>query len=1691
MIKKFTFVVIIVSSIMAILLLSPIALGWFHDATVSDASVDGAIIGSYFEYGDGSEAHPFGIAQPKQLYYLAWLQDLGYFNKVENGQVKQVYFELSNKYGDVIDFSEGDTPYIIPPIGTTTYPFVGSFDGKGVTLANLTIDNKYLNLVTPPENDGTTAYTEVQDGAQIVGMFGVVGAVSQNTTGTTATVNGGTYDTAVNQIGTFQIDGITIKSTAPKNSYTLIGILAGYVNGNINGVAVSNSNVVVSDGITHLSTIEDKNVVSEFGLVGYCEEAYKESINITSLSATVPFETQNIIFKNSAAEGAGWGGSIDIKELHTRLQNVLRLASNTTRYVSREAHYINTATGEDRIVELQTASIGTNNPSGRTFKYYQSELGGSFMFGDYNTTSSSQVYDLFHGLSSRYWPKTIVTYTATGAPQNGFIITDGNGNYLKASNNAVSNTTDEADATIFVRNNNGSVDFKYDDPSSNTTTISTYYLNLNNNNVLTVANSSSTNWTVANGEIYATKSSLDYGIWFHNDTWDVITRQYAVYKDGDYYLKVTTSGSSGVTSIEDATQWRFSAADDNAGYIFTIIDGTTYYLRHTNNQLTINTTSSNTYQWTWDSAFSSLKTEYNSVMYGVEYNGTNWIISSNPCYIISDGSNYLTVSNGNIDNTTNKSNAAKWVFSNGDNGGVISTTVNGTTYYLYNNNNTLTLSTTNQTNWSYANNCIYDGDYYIEYSNGWKLTKTDYFYINQGTNYLYIYRTTGYNATTTFGNTTTQSNAQGWILNNGKLSATYNGTTYYLYYAEEDWWNGIEEGLNVTTSSSTATGTWAYDSSTGLMTHTLSGTTRYLKLNGTTWSLDTSSNIYSAGYRIYDSTARVYLNVNETTLVSGSDQNSATLWQKDGNYYYIMYNNEKYYLRLTGNNSATVGLTTSTDYRFSLNGSNLRAYNNNYRYLVFSGGAWTSTRRGTYDSFSITEVTSDTPASQYVIDCNPYVNGSSTSVTPDTISKAISRIIETGVGEQVVVSKERYNYTKRVQQNQAGGYDTYFPLAAESTSTFDVIPQNNTGYIIGGSHTSYQQESGDVRVSSYYKISDGRLRVALNGATSYNGTRLEVLTQTYLSNGLKRIEDVYNKNNTSVSSTISGYTKMDATSLGLSKYGSSRDQLEETYANGDKNTLYGLHFMDASINMDNLVTIPVAYINDQEYHNLKMPEDCIDFSLKSKGFINFFAGTYYLNSGYENNSFFSLYKIERDGDNNIVAINRIAKIYGNLENNTGDYIYQYYGESKPSMSADYEMIFDCSWIENPTMVERALYYFEIPANTGEYALGSVSETGKYGAYLIYLDISANGARVEDKDRYDTAELFEYYKYGCELPKGVQLTQSGKIYNINDPYETVIVEYQDGFNTTDNLKIDSNNNFIYGNNAHTAVQYVGGSINSQVSGSAFYPNGKFRKLVETIIDTGRESGNDDLMRIETLDEYDSSGETLVKRTVIIYAGVDVTANKDELIKIIEFEYTTSDYDGIVMRFVRASTIGGFNLCFDKNIVVVKTKVDDERIHVNFGTAVGFTNISATSTNVLTNKNIDLVELNKTVNGQPNLNYYEKPTIGDKLVNLYYYSPEEITEETTVTFTPTHFSPSVDAQSLNYVITITPPEGQLITAYAYLENITSCQKSTFVDTYDPQTNPTGSVIAKTVTVNINSVQVNSTTLTTEKQTINAQG
>jgi hypothetical protein len=91
-------------------------------------------------------------------------------------------------------------------------------------------------------------------------------------------------------------------------------------------------------------------------------------------------------------------------------------------------------------------------------------------------------------------------------------------------------------------------------------------------------------------------------------------------------------------------------------------------------------------------------------------------------YYITDGTNYLTISgvapNAFIINTTSKSDAAIWRFSNGANGGTAYTVVGGYMYYLCLANNALTIysveNSTAKTSWSVSNNGIYSGVSYID-----------------------------------------------------------------------------------------------------------------------------------------------------------------------------------------------------------------------------------------------------------------------------------------------------------------------------------------------------------------------------------------------------------------------------------------------------------------------------------------------------------------------------------------------------------------------------------------------------------------------------------------------------------------------------------------------------------------------------------------------------------------------------------------------------------------------------------------------------------------------------------------------------------------------------------------------------------------------------------------------------------------
>lgn len=384
------------------------------------------------------------------------------------------------------------------------------------------------------------------------------------------------------------------------------------------------------------------------------------------------------------------------------------------------------------------------------------------------------------------------------------------------------------------------------------------------------------------------------------------------------------------------------------------------------------------------------------------------------------------------------------------------------------------------------------------------------------------------------------------------------------------------------------------------------------------------------------------------------------------------------------------------------------------------------------------------------------------------------------------------------------------PYTSETGGRYTTDTKQNTGYFVGGAENSDGDHLGNLRIAQYPTT---QLYTAMGGSTRSapypTDGSMKVLTRTATSDGFKTIKDSY------YATSGTSYSNEETTGNGtlyLAKYTESRDAVDKVFS-GSRNSVHGLHFMNADIGKKddgqyNTLTIPKAYINGTEYTDYQLPRNSIDFNLKDSGFINFFAHTGYVNKsgssidwGRTNNCFFSLHQIYRDEQDRITDIKEISKVYKNpstdarLKNtylyqyedktwsnlsysmdDQGKVVYQYNGvgtvpvtynnsgTSDPTRlkEEDLTLAFDTDWITNPGMTEDMLYsvfYFEVPANPGEYALGSVSgsvstQGGTYtanGAYLFYLDIGASAQKVERTISTETitttAKVYEY-------PKGV-------------------------------------------------------------------------------------------------------------------------------------------------------------------------------------------------------------------------------------------------------------------------------------------------------------------------------------------------
>ena len=334
----------------AVVLCCVATFAWFDNSVGSldfPTNFGGSSMAAYFNGGNGSQGTPYEIANPTNLYNLAWLQYLGYFNLrsgLNNGRA-QTYFKLTSN----IDMSEVAS-YLkaLPPIGTSEHPFIGQFDGNNKTVSKLNVSNKREDYGVYPTNakfDSSGILTTCADAAdatpsqiEFVAMFGVVGDFNEWVTKSSAyTGNDNNVEfcdsraepapnpspdpNKANQffygsmnVGSMYVDNLVVKSYTDN---TLVGLAAGYVAGSLKNFGVYRSTINLaggSKGTTLAKTIDANgnqvaygNTVSKFSIVG-------------DYDTTLVGWTEKP--SGSSGDDNDFGGSVDMRTLNRRIDYI-------------------------------------------------------------------------------------------------------------------------------------------------------------------------------------------------------------------------------------------------------------------------------------------------------------------------------------------------------------------------------------------------------------------------------------------------------------------------------------------------------------------------------------------------------------------------------------------------------------------------------------------------------------------------------------------------------------------------------------------------------------------------------------------------------------------------------------------------------------------------------------------------------------------------------------------------------------------------------------------------------------------------------------------------------------------------------------------------------------------------------------------------------------------------------------------------------------------------------------------------------------------------------------------------------------------------------------------------------------------------------------------------------------------------
>lgn len=655
---------------------------WYDIDTHSQVKIDGNVHGSYFESGSGTAEDPYEIARPIQLYYLAWLQEMGYFNEakyilddkgVSTGVLaspleinQQYHFYLSQDIDMLVD--EGlatEVQYVLPPIGTVKYPFVGSFDGCGHKIKNLIVKNNVDGSDTVYTDDPYTAKSDDDsaDEYEILGMFGVVGSINSDYTVKTVNTsslnskgeitslnNAAAFDEDQNYIRNFYIEDITLQSNYVSTHKTLVGAVAGYANAPVNNVGIKSVSMTYANGlsgdVTGISTTGiSQNILSKYGTYGYVTGDYEREIGITSEAVYVPKATAKTYVASST--GTAWGGSIDFSKILKRIfksnKFSQRLQDSVPQYPKIETRIYHDGvedvserkvTYDDRAYNIVStdkkcyyfsdklkSNISGFDANETIGSYYFIDQTGSnndhkaYVGGmtDIDRSTAKTVYKYYYGSTTDNNCYYIRSSSATG---NNFIGVTATGNLkLDCASNAA-----EIVKWHYNASNHSMSGHAYVQRSTNYDSAyhdAVRYLNYDGSN-FSLGTINTTTWNVSGTTITAT-----------------VPEGYTI-KSGNTYLNANDT-YSGLQTTGNPTIWNIqNFATQRSGTISITNNGTTYYLcrsSNTNGTLRLsNSTSYQNYRTIYRNQANNLSTYLSftdtSRFYYIALTNGNWAVSN-------------------------------------------------------------------------------------------------------------------------------------------------------------------------------------------------------------------------------------------------------------------------------------------------------------------------------------------------------------------------------------------------------------------------------------------------------------------------------------------------------------------------------------------------------------------------------------------------------------------------------------------------------------------------------------------------------------------------------------------------------------------------------------------------------------------------------------------------------------------------------------------------------------------------------------------------------------------------------------------------------------------------------------------------------------------------------------------------------